>query len=274
MKLALLPLLCAALLAGCPNTSKTDAGSVPPVANTSDPATPTASGLSDQMARYHWQLDGATDAQGKRIDSLFVRADKPLQLDFKDGRISVSNSCNGMGGSFDVTKDGIVLGNLASTLMACADPKLMALDGEISRRLQGPLTLLLAESEPPQLRMTNQAGDTLSFRAEPTAETRYGGEGERIFLEVAAQTQPCHHPLIADMQCLQVREIQYDGNGVKTGTPGEFQHFYSQIQGYTHEPGIRNVLRVKRYRIENPPADASSLAYVLDMVVESASEPR
>jgi len=29
------------------------------------------------------------------------------------------------------------------------------------------------------------------------------------------------------------------------------------------------VLRLKRYRIANPPADAPSQAYVLDMVVES-----
>ncbi|HYM87381.1 MAG TPA: DUF4377 domain-containing protein, partial [Pseudoxanthomonas sp.] len=46
------------------------------------------------------------------------------------------------------------------------------------------------------------------------------------------------------------------------------------IEGYTHEAGIRNVLRVKRYTIKHPPADGSSLVYVLDMVVESeATKP-
>ena len=44
------------------------------------------------------------------------------------------------------------------------------------------------------------------------------------------------------------------------------------IEGYTHEDGVRNVVRVKRYEVKNPPADAPSQAYVLDMVVESASE--
>jgi hypothetical protein len=34
---------------------------------------------------------------------------------------------------------------------------------------------------------------------------------------------------------------------------------------------VRNVLRVKRYPIEHPPADAPDSAYVLDMVVESES---
>ena len=68
---------------------------------------------------------------------------------------------------------------------------------------------------------------------------------------------------------LQVRELQYDDKGLKVGTPGAFEHFYDSIEGYTHEPGIRNVLRVDRYTVKNPPADASSSAYVLDMVVES-----
>ena len=41
------------------------------------------------------------------------------------------------------------------------------------------------------------------------------------------------------------------------------------IEGYTHEDGVRNVLRLKRYTVKNPPADGSSIGYVLDMVVES-----
>ena len=61
----------------------------------------------------------------------------------------------------------------------------------------------------------------------------------------------------------------YDQQGLKTGTPGEWENFYQDIEGYTHENGIRNVVRVKRYKIANPPADASNLTYVLDMVVVS-----
>ncbi|WP_423454462.1 DUF4377 domain-containing protein [Ottowia sp. VDI28] len=71
-----------------------------------------------------------------------------------------------------------------------------------------------------------------------------------------------------DAQCLRVREIRYGDNGVKQGE-GEWQLFYSEIEGYKHEPGIRNVLRVNRFKRQNVPADASAYAYVLDMVVES-----
>jgi len=71
------------------------------------------------------------------------------------------------------------------------------------------------------------------------------------------------------MQCLQVRELKYDDQGLKVGTPAPFGNFYATIEGYTHQPGVRNVLRVNRYEIKDPPADAPSQAFVLDMVVES-----
>lgn len=179
-----------------------------------------------------------------------------------------------MGGAVEIDGDTMTVGRLRSTLMACADPKLMALDGEVSNRLKAPLTYTLAESEPPRLRLSNRGGDTLLFAAESTAETRYGGRGDRMFLEVAAQTLPCPHPLIPGKQCMQVRELRYDAQGRKSGGDAPFQHFYDGIEGYTHAPGVRNVLRVDRYTRQNPPADASRYVYVLDMVVESERVPR
>ena len=59
------------------------------------------------------------------------------------------------------------------------------------------------------------------------------------------------------------------GARTPVGDPGPFGNFYATIEGYTHEPGVRNVLRVDRYEIKDPPADAPSQAFVLDMVVES-----
>ena len=267
----LLVSLTTAALAGCPQRGEV-APDAPAGAGTDAPAA--SSGFDAQLARYHWRLEAADDAGGKRIDALFVRADQPLQLDFKDGRVGISNACNRIGGNYSVRGDVLVFGQLASTLMACADPKLMALDGEVTRRLEGPLSYSLAESEPPQLRLRNRAGDQLFFAAQPTAQTRFGGPGERMFLEVAAQTRPCAHPLIPDKQCLQVRELSYDAQGRKTGADAAFANFFDGIEGYTHQPGIRNVLRVDRYTRANPPADASRYVYVLDMVVESESVTR
>lgn len=221
------------------------------------------------LSAHHWRLSEAKDAQGKRIDALFVSTDKPLQLDFIDGRLGVSNSCNRMSGTYSIQRDQLNVQPMVSTQMACADGKLMALDQEAGRRLEGMSRFELAGDT---LTLRTASGDVLIFQGEPTAQTRYGGPGETVFLEVAAQTKPCSHPLIAGMQCLQVRELQYDDKGIKTGSDGAFENFYGNIQGYTYEPGIRNVLRVKRYTLKNAPADGSSIAYELDMVVESENQ--
>ena len=259
-------------LAGCPKPAEqTDAPAPVATAAPEAPATPSADAAT-LLPQYHWQLMNATDAQGKRIDALFARADKPLQLDFKDGRLGVANTCNRMGGTYTLSDTSLTIGRLTSTMMACTDNALMALDQEAGKRLEGTLKIAASQDGVAQLKLTTATGDTLVFAGNPTAETRYGGPGERVFLEVAAETQPCSHPLIPDKQCLQVREITYDDKGLKVGTPGEFQPFHDSIEGYTHQPGIRNVLRVDRYTVKNPPADASSSAYVLDMVVESANE--
>lgn len=218
------------------------------------------------LSTHRWRLSEAKDAEGQRIEALFVNAEKPLQLDFKDGRVGVGNTCNRMGGAYSVQGDQLKFGDLATTMMACADAKLLALDQEVGKRLEGSARFAHAGDT---LTLTVARGDVLTFTGEPTAETRYGGPGETVFLEIAAQTQPCSHPLIADKQCLQVRELKYDDRGLKTGADGAFGNFYGNIEGYAHEPGTRNVLRVKRYTVKNPPADGSSLAYALDMVVES-----
>ena len=254
-------------LAACAKTPQNEPATPP---STAAPATmQSAPADTTALSAYHWRLNEAKDASGKRIEALFVNADKPLQLDFAERRVSVSNTCNHMGGAYSVEGDKLKFDRLASTLMACADSKLMALDQEIGKRLEAESTFALQSGDAPTLTLTGGNGDVLTFKGDPTAETRYGGPGETAFLEVAAQTKPCNHPLIPNMQCLQVREIKYDDKGIKTGTDGEFQNFYGNIEGYRHEPGIRKIVRVKRYAIKNPPADGSSLAYILDMVVES-----
>lgn len=268
MPRTLLTLLLALTLAACAGAVPGDAGSAATGDGTASEQA-TAADMTAALPRHHWALRDATDASGRRIDALFARADAPITLDFKDGRVSVRNACNHMGGEYALAGDTLTVASMQSTLMACADPKLMALDREAGGRLEGAMRAALQPGQPPRLTLTTTGGDVLTFEGEPTAETRYGSAGETVFLEVAADTAPCPHPLIPDKQCLQVRELQYDANGVRSGNAGAYRHFYQDIGGYTHEPGVRNVLRVKRYPIAHPPADAPDSAYVLDMVVES-----
>lgn len=278
MRMSSFALLLPLALAACTGTMSTSDPAAPaapePPAPPAAPVAPAAPELAAELPRFHWRLQEANAADGSRIDALFARADKPVQLDFDKGRLAVSNTCNRMGGSYALAAGTLTVGRMASTKMACADPKLMALDDEVGKRLEGALSLSLVAGETPRLTLGNAGGERLVFAGTPTADTVYGGPGERVFMEVAAQTKACSHPLIPDMQCLQVRELQYDDKGLKVGTPGAFGNFYDSIEGYTHEPGVRNVLRLQRYTRKDVPADASKYAYVLDMVVESANEAR
>jgi heat shock protein HslJ len=229
----------------------------------------TSDGSTDpRLSAYHWHLVDATSAAGERLDALFPNPERPVTLDFADGRVSVSNACNRMGGSFTVTDGAFSVGGLMQTEMACEAP-LMRAESAIAGVLAGGGTLQLEADD--VLVLTTPAGDTLRFRGEPTADTRFGTTGERVFFEVASQRVACHHAMMPDYQCLHIREVRYDDNGIVTGH-GEWEFLYQDIEGYTHEPGVRNVVRVLRYQVANPPADGSSVAYVLDMVVESELE--
>ena len=60
---------------------------------------------------------------------------------------------------------------------------------------------------------------------------------------------------------------------VKENTEDEWQLFYDQIEGFEWEPGYTYELIVAVDEIENPPADASSLRYVLIEVVNKVETP-
>lgn len=216
------------------------------------------------LGARHWQLVEATGADGARIADLFPDPARAIQLDFAEGRVSVSNACNRMSGPYELAGERLSVGDVMQTEMACEEPRMRA-EAAIGRVLRAGGTLRL---EGELLVWTTPASETLRFRGEPTAEARYGGPGERVFLEVAPQRAACSHPEMPDYQCLRVREVRYDANGI-VESRGEWEVLYQEIEGFTHEPGVRTVLRLARHRVANPPADGSSIAYVLDMVVES-----
>ncbi|MCL7980648.1 MAG: DUF4377 domain-containing protein [marine benthic group bacterium] len=62
---------------------------------------------------------------------------------------------------------------------------------------------------------------------------------------------------VGPMECMQVRE----------STDDDWRMFYDQIQGFDYEEGYEYELRVHTEEVENPPADASSLRWILDEVV-------
>ncbi|MFC3532088.1 META and DUF4377 domain-containing protein [Vogesella facilis] len=170
----------------------------------------------------------------------------PLELELKAGRLSLHGGCNRLFGTARVENGVLVVDQLASTMMAC-DPVSMARERELSQLLQ---------SRPPVRRdgdrlLLGQPGQQLVLRQQAdlsAAPTR--------LIYVAAERQPCSG--VARMMCLQVRD---DKNQ-------PWQLHYGEIEGFKPEPGIAYRLRIKEVKVANPPADAPSVRWVLDMVLE------
>lgn len=264
-----------ALLAACAapshNTGNGDAAKLAHDSAAPADAAPATSAID--LDGYKWNLDSATDNAGKPIAALQREGKYGLQLSFVKDRLGVSGGCNHVGAMYALKGDRIEVKQFQTTLMACQDQRLMQMDSEISKQLEGSAKFAIeGEAPQPRLLLTTASGSKLSLSGEPTAETRYGSAGATVFFEVDAQRRTCPHPLMPKHQCLWVRERSYDANGVSQA-PGEWQFLYQDIEGYKHEAGVRNVVRVKKFDIKNPPADASSVAYVLDMVVESELVP-
>lgn len=224
----------AALLAGCAST--TAATGSP--AGKGQPAT--------ALGAQHWDLIEWT---GQTLP-----AGKSLRLDFdaQNGRFSSATTCNRVMGGYTAKGASIRLGGkdggFASTLMACPEPAMkmeqayvQALGAVTGYRLDGG-----------QLVLTAADGVTLTYQAahKPAANA------PRKFIYVSAETKPCTG--VAPMTCLQVRDKESD----------PWTLHYSGIEGFTPEPGIEYRLRIIEEKVDNPPADASSIRWTLDQVIE------
>lgn len=50
---------------------------------------------------------------------------------------------------------------------------------------------------------------------------------------------------------------------IKKGDAQNWELFYGNIEGFSYEPGYEYILDVKEEKVDNPPADGSSIKYVL-----------
>jgi heat shock protein HslJ len=224
------------------------------------------------LEAHRWTLDSASNSNGQRIEALPAGAGRPIVFNFAEGRLNVEGGCNRSFGDYQIDDEGrLRVGRMASTMMAC-EPAAMSADAALAKLLAEPAKIELARGAEPVLTLVTPANASLSFKGRMTPEARYGSP-TRVFLEVAAQTVACKNPLDGATACLQVRERRYDAQGLVVGTPGAWQPFYEPIEGYTHQAGVRNVLRLKRFE-RAAAAGAPSFIYVLDLVVESQTVPR
>lgn len=121
---------------------------------------PPPPGGTDALAQVgRWQLQGATDADGDRIDAAFPHGTAVHALVFDDGRVGLEGGCNHIGGDYRIDARGrLVIGPLQSTLMACEDTARMDADAAVSGLVQGTSEWRIAESWPEQLFLDHADG--------------------------------------------------------------------------------------------------------------------
>lgn len=198
------------------------------------------------LASQHWDLVAWSGRD--------LPPGKPLRLDFdaKSGRFSSSTGCNRTNGAFDVKGGRLRFGNgkggFASTLMACPGPAMATERAYVGRLAAVTGYKIIGD----RLVLRTAKGETLTYRAvhKPAADA------PRKFIYVSAETKPCTG--VGPMTCLQVREKETD----------PWQLHYGRIVDFDPQPGIDYRLRIIEEKVENPPADASSIRWTLDQIVE------
>lgn len=234
------------------------------------------SNVAVTLQSHHWQLQQALNAQGAadgqwQLPASPDQAAKTVGLRFgQDHTVSVDRLCNTIMGQYRTQAQSIEIDRVISTMMACSNADLMRLEKQVAQQLTQARNWKISGDAKPVLELQFANGTVWKLQGTPTHEALYG-PSERIFLEVASQKTTCNHPLMGSTQCLKVRPVHYNAQGIKTGT-GEWSALYDTIEGYKHQEGVRNVLRLKRFTRANVPADASKYVYVLDMTVESEQE--
>jgi heat shock protein HslJ len=215
---------------------------------TSSAAQPGATVASPGLDRTRWAL----------VDSQLASpppepADR-VRLEFREGRLSADSGCNKGTGAFRIQGDALVVEQMATTRSACVGPA--AAYEAVFFAFLGAHPRIRFEADGDELVLvgTGSAAGSLRFRAQPMPSAN----AVQKFIYVAAERVPCRGVSTTTGDCLQVR-----------ATPDEpWRAFNGEIIGFTPEPGIEYRLRVLEDPVPNPPADASSRRWYLDLVVE------
>lgn len=216
---------------------------------------------ASRLDAYAWSLASAFDGRGEAEPGWLLPGRPPPQLGFQAGRLTVQNLCNVIGASYAADNGAMTVSRAVSTMRACPEQDLMALEQRVAARLpQAARYEIRPGAAAPTLVLSFADGSRWELAGSPTAATRFGSAGERVFLEVAPARVACAS---GAMTCLQVRDVHFDEQGIRRST-GEWRAFEGEIEGFRHEPGTRNVLRLQRYATAG-----TGYAYVLDLVVES-----
>lgn len=181
-----------------------------------------------------------------------------LRFDQKgdEGRVSGRAGCNQFSAPYVLRDAGeITIATPVATRMACA-PEVMQFEARLLDKLESISTYKIARGN---LDLIAADGHVLSFRA----HDKVGAEAIIKFIYVGPQRVACTSG-VAQAMCYQVKDNKDE----------PWRLWHGDIAGFNFEPGVTYRLRILEERVANPPADAGSVKWTLDLVVEQEITPK
>ena len=225
-------------------------------------STPTTNSLQS----YDWQLNNINSTDPITWNGSYLQTQNgKVTLNFNQNHITYNVGCNQLSNQYSLSKNTMQpIGTGISTLMGCGE--LQAREQWLAKQMQSPSELQIMETQVDAvLSQTTADGSWLQWVGKLKPEVKYG-KGETVFLEVKPKWQYCDN--VTDRKCLEVRDINYDTQGLKTAV-GQWYLLDAPIMGYRHDESAQRVLRLTRYR--TPPTDTKGYGnlYKLDSVIET-----
>ncbi len=217
-----------------------------------------------------WELLRWQQADGSLRDIPHGDNGQPIIFEFNSGidaaqgTVSGTSGCNRFTGSYGKTASGIRFDKVATTRMACPPPR-MALESSLLKAMQTPFVTVgtqpSAGSMGRQIVWKTADGDLLQFAQREAqggqrsaAADAAAGVEKTVYLD--SQRVECSG--VGKMMCYRWRE----------SPDAAWQLWYGPIEGLDFEAGTAYKLRVREYKVPNPPADASSIRWQLIRVEE------
>ncbi|MGO4325642.1 META and DUF4377 domain-containing protein [Cupriavidus sp. 2TAF22] len=181
-------------------------------------------------------------------------------IDSAQGTVSGYSGCNRFTGGYGKTATGMRFDRMAGTRMACVPPR-GELEAALLKAMQSPFTTVgtqpSAGSTGRQIIWKTVDGDLLQFveregvgrRGEKMDAQQAGGVEKIVYVD--SQRVECSG--VGKQTCYRVRE----------NPDAPWSLWYGPIEGLDFEPGMAYKLRVRETRVDNPPADASSVRWQL-----------
>lgn len=227
--------------------------------------------MIENLSRYRWTLSDIQNAGSGPSVSMLADIKDQVSLLFNQNQgqdtLSYSVGCNAMSAVYQLQGNTLTTEESMSTQMLCQD--LNEAENRLNTLMQGTSELSVTTDERPLLTQVTSDEVTLTWKGRLTSQAKYNSKGKTVFWAVNAKKAPCTAE--GTQQCLQVKPITYDDQGIKT-SEGKWAAFTGEIEGYQHDGKHDEVLRLQRYQLdaEDAVSTGEEYAYVLDAVIESS----